>query len=344
MKQKTLALILAAAMAVALTACNNTAGNDPTPTPTDTVQTPADTTPTDAGDAGQGGAESTYTTVINDAEVVLTISADQKSISADVMGMKVEGSCEVADGVLTLKEMTSGNAQIWAGLASNPYTLNEDGTATSAGASEQQPADEKEELFAWEGYAALVFNKDGTYDFNYNDMVKESGTWTWENWKLTVTDAEGNEMVGSVDKEDDNTLKLEFTAVINSQLVVNFTAASSVWGPALGATGTYTPVGGTEGTAASGGVERFAGEYDLYCEEKDMYCEEFVIDADGTVHGVVESSGLTSFTGTVSEDGTITAEVTRLGGTMEGTITDDLQVQVHFEVRGSTSDFVGGPL
>ena len=48
--------------------------------------------------------------------------------------MTVEGSCEVVDGVLTLKEQTSGNAQIWASLASLSLKLNDDGTATAGGA------------------------------------------------------------------------------------------------------------------------------------------------------------------------------------------------------------------
>lgn len=199
-----------------------------------------------------------------------------------------------------------------------------------------------DELFAWEGYAAMVFNKDGTYDFNYKDLVKESGTWKWEDWKLTVTNPNGDEMTGAVDKEDNNILKFTYTAAANAQLTVKYTAASNVWGAALGITGTYEAEGG-KAEPSVGGVARFAGEYDLYSEEKDMYCEEFVIDEDGTVHGVVESSGLTAFVGTVSEDGTITAEVTRLGGTMTGKITEDLQVTIHFEVRGSTTDFTGGP-
>lgn len=190
-----------------------------------------------------GGSENVYTTSINDADVTIALSADQKSVTVDAMGMTVEGTCEVVDGVLTVKEQTSGNAQVWASLSSRTYILNSDGTATvveeTGGDAPASAA--SEELFAWEGFASLVFNTDGTYDFNYNDMVKESGTWKWENWTLTVTDANGTEMTGSVDKEDNNTLKLTFTAIANSQLVVDFTAASSVWGPALGASGTYTP-------------------------------------------------------------------------------------------------------
>ncbi len=189
--------------------------------------------------AGGSGASGVYTTVINDADVTFTLADDQKSIVVDAMGMTVEGTCEVADNILTFGEQTSGNAQIWASLGKNQYTLNADGTATIGSAEGQESGGE--ELFAWEGFAALVFNKDGTYNFNYNDMVKESGTWKWENWTLTVTDANGTEMTGSVDSEDNNTLKLTFTAIANSELVVDFTAASSVWGPALGASGTYAP-------------------------------------------------------------------------------------------------------
>lgn len=337
MKKQIFALAAMAAV-LALTACG--ASDSPgSSVPASTVQSQPESTATVDGET------SVYTTEINEAIITLTISSDQKTVTADAMGMVVEGTCEVADGVLTMKELTSGNAQVWAGLASQPFTLNQDGTATVVGASgaAQEAEIPAEELFSWDGFASLVFNKDGTYDFNYNDLVKETGTWTWQDWTLTVTDSAGNEMVGVLDKEDNNTLKLEFTAVANEELVVNFTAASNVWGMALGTTGTYTPENGA-GSSAAGGVERFAGEYDLYCEEKDMYCEEFVIEPDGTIHGVVESSGLTSFEGTVGEDGTITAEVTRLGGTMTGTISDDLQVNVHFEVRGSVSDFAGGPL
>ncbi len=194
------------------------------------------------GGADEGG-EKVYTTVISDADVTLTVSADQKSLTVDAMGMTVKGSCEVVGNVLTVKEQTEGNAQVWASLAQNTFTLNDDGTATAVPAGEGGgEAGESEELFAWDGYATLVFNKDGTYDFSYMDgAVSESGTWKWENWQLTVIDAEGNEMTGAVDEADDNALKFTFTALINSQLVVDFTAASSVWGPALGASGTYTP-------------------------------------------------------------------------------------------------------
>ena len=233
--KKLFALLLALVMVFALAACGPKTQTGPGPasnpgtesTPPSEAQTPS----------GNEGGEKVYTTVISEADVTLTVSADQKSITVDAMGMTVKGSCEVVGNVLTVKEQTEGNAQVWASLAQNTFTLNDDGTATAVPAGE----------------------------------------------------------------------------------------------------------GGGEGGSAAG-VARFAGEYDLYSEEKDMYCEEFIIDEDGTVHGVVEGSGMTAFEGTVTEDGTITAEVTRLGGTMTGTITDDLQVTVHFEVRGSTSDFVGGPL
>lgn len=89
------------------------------------------------------------------------------------------------------------------------------------------------------------------------------------------------------------------------------------------------------------GVARFAGEYDLYCEEKDMYCQEFVVELDGSIHGEVEASGLTTFEGTVDADGNVTCEVPRLGGTMTGTINDQLEANVHFSVRASETNFEG---
>ena len=121
MEKKLLALSLSAIMILALAAC----GGKPTSTSTPD-STPTSTSTESAAPAADG---KTYTTSINDADVTLTLSADEKSIVVDAMGMTVEGSCEVVDGVLTLKEQTSGNAQIWASLASLSLKLNDDGTA-----------------------------------------------------------------------------------------------------------------------------------------------------------------------------------------------------------------------
>lgn len=83
----------------------------------------------------------------------------------------------------------------------------------------------------------------------------------------------------------------------------------------------------------------YAGEYDV--SYGDSYYEEFIIEADGSVHGMVDASGLTGFEGTVDAEGNITAEFVRLGGTMTGTVDAEGNVQGHCEVRGRESDFTG---
>lgn len=101
-------------------------------------------------------------------------------------------------------------------------------------------------LFAMTGgYCKLDLNKDGTYSFLYPSMgVKESGSWTWKGWTLTLTSAKGREMTATQDEA--HTLILNYVADVNEQLKDTFTAKSSVWGAAFKGTGDYTPVGGGE--------------------------------------------------------------------------------------------------
>lgn len=70
-------------------------GGNPAPTDTPVPPTPS---PAPSEPAAE---ETVYTTVINEADVTFTVSADQKSIAVDTMGMTVKGACEVADNVLT---------------------------------------------------------------------------------------------------------------------------------------------------------------------------------------------------------------------------------------------------
>ena len=247
MKKFALTLTLALTMILTLAAC----GGEPAPTatPVPPMPTPAPSEP---------AAESkVYSTVINEADVTFTLADDQKSIVVDAMGMSVEGTCEVADNVLTFGDQTSGNAQIWASLGKNQYTINADGTATVIeGAPEQSdapeqseepsypenslvldftsdtseqlqktfyvesgtwgaafggqgdytPTDSANELFAWttgkvDSSFHLTFFADGTYKFEFTDMsVEETGTWTWADWKLTVTTAGGSSFTSSISK------------------------------------------------------------------------------------------------------------------------------------------------
>ncbi|MBR4210096.1 MAG: hypothetical protein IKQ24_01305 [Verrucomicrobia bacterium] len=102
--------------------------------------------------------------------------------------------------------------------------------------------------------------------------------------------------------------------------------------------------GGENAPAAEGEVSAFAGEYDVENtngEGEKAYFEEFIIDEDGTVHGAVDASGLTGFTGTVDAEGKITAEFGRLGGTMTGTVDAEGKISGSSEVRGRKSTFTG---
>lgn len=168
MKKFALTLTLALALVFTLAACGGQP--DPTPTPVPPTPTPAPSEP-----AAEG---TVYTTTINDAEVTITLSADQKSVVVDAMGMTVEGTCEVTDNVLTFKEQTSGNAQIWASLGNNQYTLNADGTATVIeGTPEQSTAPEQgDEPTYPENSLVLDFTPDTSEQLRKTFHV-ESGTW-----------------------------------------------------------------------------------------------------------------------------------------------------------------------
>ena len=176
MKKFALTLTLALALILSLAAC----GGNPAPT-----DTPVSPTPTPA--PSEPAAEDTvYTTVINEADVTFTLSADQKSIAVDTMGMTVEGACEVADNVLTFGEQTEGNDQIWASLSKNQYTLNADGTATVIeGAPENSlvldfTSDINEQLrktfYVESGTWGVAFGGQG--DYTPTDSADELFAWT----------------------------------------------------------------------------------------------------------------------------------------------------------------------
>lgn len=187
------------------------------------------------------------TTEIQGNPVTITLNDAKDTATVGVAGMNIECKCTLDGETLTLTEKTSGNDQIWERVP-KVYTVSSDGTAVAVdgvggeGAEGGETADATE-LFAWTGgFTELVFNADGTYKFSYAKMgLEESGTWKWENWTLTVTDPNGTEMTGAIDSENNNTLTLHYVAAANDQLADDFTVGSDVWGPALGATGTYAP-------------------------------------------------------------------------------------------------------
>ena len=91
--------------------------------------------------------------------------------------------------------------------------------------------------------------------------ITEHGTWSLADWKLALTSEAGREMPAELIKAEEkkeeeapaandvpaaeepgyapNTFVLPFTADINEKLSTTFFVESSVWGPALGASGSY---------------------------------------------------------------------------------------------------------
>ena len=97
--------------------------------------------------------------------------------------------------------------------------------------------------------------------------------------------------------------------------------------------------------AEASNVCPFAGEYYVEFTSQDSEGKEpgesFEIGDDWSVNGAMEGSGLTGFQGTINADGSFTAEFTRLGGTMTGTVDAEGNLTAHSEVRGRQSDITG---
>ena len=129
------------------------------------------------------------------------------------------------------------------------------------------PTESEDLLFSWSCAGKsnkLDFFANGTYEYRFETMsITENGTWSFADWKLALTSEAGREMPAELiraeeKKEEEapaatnaptpeesgyapNTLVLPFTADINAQLSTTFFVESSVWGPALGASGSYMP-------------------------------------------------------------------------------------------------------
>ena len=99
----------------------------------------------------------------------------------------------------------------------------------------------------------------------------------------------------------------------------------------------------TAAPAAETASTSFAGEYDLVIknadgEQMDMY--EFIVDADGKLHGAGDDSGMTAFEGTVNPDGTFSGTYLRFeGSTISGKIEANGYVSGQGEIRGRVNSF-----
>ena len=116
-------------------------------------------------------------------------------------------------------------------------------------------------LFSWEpanegdnkGTCELDFNADGTFRFLYPAYkIEETGTWTWKSWNMALTYSDGEKIEIPMDSNS-HEFKFTYVARKSSMLKQTFACASSVWGTALGSSGSYTPVesGETEALAVS---------------------------------------------------------------------------------------------
>lgn len=96
---------------------------------------------------------------------------------------------------------------------------------------------------------------------------------------------------------------------------------------------------------ADANVCPFAGEYYVEFTSQDSTDKEpgesFIVGEDWTVSGAMEGSGMTGFQGVIMADGTFTAEFTRLGGTLTGTIDAEGKLNATGETRGRTSTITG---
>lgn len=109
-------------------------------------------------------------------------------------------------------------------------------------------------LFSWEpanegdnkGTCELDFKADGTFRFFYPAYnIEETGTWVWKSWNMSLIYSDGEEIEIPMDAES-HAFKFTYVARKSSMLTQTFACASSVWGTALGSSGSYTPVEGGE--------------------------------------------------------------------------------------------------
>ena len=155
-------------------------------------------------------------------------------------------------GYLTSQNATETNTLVLSSDGTYVYTKyvsNKDSSDAEASSYEALSvtalSDEDEDdgiLFSWtaEGTCTLDFYEDGTYIFAFPSYgMSESGTWTWENWTMTVTTAGGQ--VFTPEMDDDNTLSFTYVSDANSALYEVFSVTSSVWGVAFAGSGSYTP-------------------------------------------------------------------------------------------------------
>ena len=106
------------------------------------------------------------------------------------------------------------------------------GRAEAEAAAEEAAAEPQVILPLAGGYTTLDLYDNGTYQFTFEKYgLQETGTWKFENYKLTLIQSNGNEIAASLDEAYN--MSLEYVAEANDQLKDTYTAERGVWGPAL---------------------------------------------------------------------------------------------------------------
>lgn len=103
-----------------------------------------------------------------------------------------------------------------------------------APAAQEEAAEEKTVLFAWEekGACTMTFYADFTYKFTYDNMgIEEAGTWTVEDDLFKITQSNGVEVTAALGEE--NTMVLPYVSEISEKLARDFVVSEEVWQKAV---------------------------------------------------------------------------------------------------------------
>jgi len=183
-------------------------------------------------------------------------------------------------------------------------------------------------LFSWEsagdGNCSLDFNKDGSYEFKFTTMsLSEKGTWSCKNYQMKVITPGGNEMVPTMDS---TTHAFSFTYTADAgggRLTHDFKVEASVWGAAIGMSGTYEPVSSGEEDAVTCSLY-YAGSGKKTSQgvEFDVSYELFLL-SNGKLILQVESGGSTQYQVGTYGNGKVTIGETEITVTSQTEINYD---------------------
>ena len=311
---KGVALTLCASLLCALAACGGEGGKDP--------ENPGGTPGQAAG--GTSDVAGTYSVTFSTQEISGNV---RHTGYVSALGGQEKNTLELkADGTYVYTKLLTNNEDILSGQSA---VLDSAPSESAPAVPDTPAAPSSNALFSWEpnnegedkGTCTLDFFADGTYEFAFPSMgVKENGTWSWDSWSMTIIKPSGTEV--TVEMDDDHAFFFDYVADINEMLHQNFIAPSSVWGVALGPSGSYTPI---EGGAASDltVTHYFIGEGVRQTTEGNDYevnLHVFLL-SDGTTYIAEANDNNTAVTlGTWSED---SGAVTVTDGNEDAAVSDD---------------------